>query len=79
MDQAFAALLLDWNRAGCCNRPLVVFMTEFGRTPKINGHGGRDHWGAAGSIFFAGDPIDRRRNVGRRVGQAACRSVAPIT
>jgi hypothetical protein len=31
-----------------------LFLTEFGRTPKINSNGGRDHWGAAGSIFFAG-------------------------
>jgi len=38
-----------------------VFLTEFGRTPKINKDGGRDHWGAAGSIFFAGG--------GTRVGQ----------
>ena len=35
-------------------RTLVVFLTEFGRTPKINANGGRDHWGAAGSLFFAG-------------------------
>ena len=33
---------------------LVVFLTEFGRTPTINARGGRDHWGAAGSIFFTG-------------------------
>jgi uncharacterized protein (DUF1501 family) len=32
----------------------VVFLTEFGRTPRINPDGGRDHWGPAGSIFFAG-------------------------
>ena len=31
-----------------------MFLTEFGRTPKINKDGGRDHWGAGGSIFFAG-------------------------
>jgi hypothetical protein len=54
MDTAFAALLSDLAERGRLNSTLVVFMTEFGRTPKINANGGRDHWGAAGSIFFAG-------------------------
>ena len=54
MDQAFAALLADLKERGLLASTLVVFLTEFGRTPKINANGGRDHWGAAGSIFFAG-------------------------
>ena len=39
---------------GRLDETLVLFLTDFGRTPKINKEGGRDHWGAAGSIFFAG-------------------------
>jgi hypothetical protein len=35
----------------------VVFLTEFGRTPKINKEGGRDHWGKAGSLYFAGGGV----------------------
>ncbi len=54
MDQSFAALISDLRRRGLLDSTLVVFLTEFGRTPKINARGGRDHWGAAGSIFFAG-------------------------
>lgn len=54
MDQAFAALITDLKERGMLERTLVVFLTEFGRTPKINANGGRDHWGAAGSLFFAG-------------------------
>ncbi len=54
MDKAFAALLGDLSDRGLLDTTLVVFLTEFGRTPKINKNGGRDHWGAAGSIFFAG-------------------------
>ena len=61
MDQAFAALIADLRERGLLDSTLVVFLTEFGRTPKINPSGGRDHWGAAGSIFFAG--------AGTRVGQ----------
>jgi hypothetical protein len=54
MDRAFAAMILDLERRGLLESTLVVFMTEFGRTPKINSLGGRDHWGPAGSMFFAG-------------------------
>jgi hypothetical protein len=54
MDRAFAALLNDLDRSGRLARTLVVFITEFGRTPAINKGGGRDHWGPCGSIFFAG-------------------------
>jgi hypothetical protein len=54
MDRAFAALLADLEARGRLAETLVVFLTEFGRTPKINKAGGRDHWGKAGSIFFAG-------------------------
>jgi len=53
-DRACAALLKDLLSRGMLQRTLVVFLTEFGRTPKINSAGGRDHWGMCGSIFFAG-------------------------
>jgi hypothetical protein len=61
IDRAFAGLINDLEQRGLLDSTLVVFLTEFGRTPKINALGGRDHWGAAGSIFFAGG--------GTRVGQ----------
>jgi hypothetical protein len=61
IDRAFAGLINDLERRGLLDSTLVVFLTEFGRTPKINKDGGRDHWGAAGSMFFAGG--------GTRVGQ----------
>ena len=54
MDKAFAALINDLTDRGLLESTLVVFLTEFGRTPQINKLGGRDHWGAAGSIFFTG-------------------------
>jgi hypothetical protein len=53
-DRACAALIADLHERGLLDDTLVVFLTEFGRTPRINREGGRDHWGAAGSIFFAG-------------------------
>jgi hypothetical protein len=53
-DRACAALVADLAERGLLDETLVVFLTEFGRTPRLNSLGGRDHWGAAGSIFFAG-------------------------
>jgi arylsulfatase A-like enzyme len=57
IDLAFSALLGDLDERGLLAGTLVVFLTEFGRTPKINSNGGRDHWGPAGSIFFAGGGV----------------------
>jgi hypothetical protein len=57
VDRAFAALLDDLSQSGRLARTLVVYFTEFGRTPTINSNGGRDHWGYSGSIFFAGGGV----------------------
>jgi hypothetical protein len=70
-DQAFAALLDDLETRGILQGTLVVFLTEFGRTPKINSLGGRDHWGAAGSIFFAGGGTRGGQVIGATDKQAA--------
>lgn len=64
MDKAFAALITDLRDRGLLETTMVVFLTEFGRTPKINSNGGRDHWGAAGSIFFTGAGIKTGQVVG---------------
>jgi hypothetical protein len=57
VDMACAALLEDLHARGMLQRTLVVLLTEFGRTPQINREGGRDHWGAAGSLLFAGGGV----------------------
>jgi hypothetical protein len=56
-DTAAGALIEDLAVRGLLDQTLVIFLTEFGRTPKINKDGGRDHWGKAGSIFFAGGGV----------------------
>ena len=53
-DQAFAAIIEDLAQRGMLENVLVVAMSEFGRTPRINGHIGRDHWPEAWSIAMAG-------------------------
>ena len=53
-DQSFARFIRDMDERGTLQDTLVVCMGEFGRTPKINDKSGRDHWGRAGSMIFAG-------------------------
>jgi hypothetical protein len=58
-DAALAALLDDLTGRGLLSDTLVVCMGEFGRSPKINPQGGRDHWPGAQSILLAGVPGGR--------------------
>jgi hypothetical protein len=57
MDQAYSALLNDLGDRGLLEETLVIWMGEFGRTPKINGSGGRDHWGHVFSVALAGGGV----------------------
>jgi hypothetical protein len=58
-DQAFAALIRDLDQRGLLATTLVMVTTEFGRTPKINGTAGRDHYPKVFSIVLAGGGIKR--------------------
>ncbi len=65
LDQAFPTLLADLDARGLLESTLVVWMTDFGRTPKINSAAGRDHWSTAGILCMAGADTPRGRVVGR--------------
>jgi len=56
-DQAFAALVSDLHERGLLDQTLVVANAEFGRTPKINGGAGRDHWPFVYSLALAGGGV----------------------
>lgn len=56
-DQSLSALIDDLDDRGLLESTLVVAMGEFGRTPKINGDGGRDHWPDCYTILLAGGGI----------------------
>jgi len=56
-DQAFAALITDLAQRGMLDKTLVMVSSEFGRTPKINGTAGRDHWPKVFSVALAGGGI----------------------
>jgi hypothetical protein len=57
MDQAYAALLEDLTARGMLDETLVASMAEFGRTPRMNNRGGRDHWGFVYSAALAGGGV----------------------
>jgi hypothetical protein len=57
LDRAYAALLEDLAERGLLDDTLVVWTGEFGRTPKLNGGGGRDHWGHVFSVALAGGGV----------------------
>ena len=63
-DQGFSALLRDLDDRGLLQETLVLAMGEFGRTPKVNDKGGRDHWGRAGSMIFAGAGVQGGKVLG---------------
>jgi uncharacterized protein (DUF1501 family) len=58
-DQAFATLIRDLERTGLLDSTVVMGSSEFGRTPKINGTAGRDHWPKVFSVVLAGGGIKK--------------------
>lgn len=72
LDLALAALLEDLVERRLLDETLVVAMGEFGRTPKLNPRGGRDHWPRVFSVLFAGGGIRGGQVIGAsdRVGES---------
>ncbi|MGD9857129.1 MAG: DUF1501 domain-containing protein [Planctomycetaceae bacterium] len=58
-DQALARLITDLDERGLLDETVVMVSSEFGRTPKINGSAGRDHWPKVFSVLLAGGGIKR--------------------
>ena len=63
-DNAYSSLVEDFQQRGLLQNTLVLAMGEFGRTPKINPAGGRDHWPQCWSIVMAGGGIKGGQVVG---------------
>jgi hypothetical protein len=64
-DQGYSALLEDLFQRGMLDNTLVCNLAEFGRTPKVNPAGGRDHWPGVWTVKFAGGGVKGGRVVGR--------------
>ncbi|HUG68323.1 MAG TPA: DUF1501 domain-containing protein [Pirellulaceae bacterium] len=58
-DQAFATLIRDLDGRGLLDSTLICVASEFGRTPKINGSAGRDHWPKVFSVVMAGGGLKK--------------------
>lgn len=64
-DQGYSALIEDLSQRGMLDKTLVANLSEFGRTPKINPAGGRDHWPQCWTVYFAGGGVKGGRIVGK--------------
>ncbi|XZE53887.1 DUF1501 domain-containing protein [Planctomycetaceae bacterium SH139] len=79
LDMALTALLDDLEASGQLNETLVVVMGEFGRTPKWNTGGGRDHWPRVFSALLAGGPIQVGSVLGASDQQGESPHERPVT
>lgn len=73
LDQAVSALVEDLVARGLDSRVLLVITGEFGRTPRINGGAGRDHWAPLSTLAFAGGGL----RMGQIVGESSAKAEVP--
>jgi hypothetical protein len=78
-DAAFSSLVEDLDARGLLDETLVVMLGEFGRTPKFNKNGGRDHWPHCFSVVMAGGGIKGGRVLGASDRMAAYPAADPVT
>jgi hypothetical protein len=78
-DQAYSALLEDLHGRGLLDTTIVTAMGEFGRTPKINPAGGRDHHPGVWTIILGGGPIQGGRVVGESDELGYAPKTRPVT
>ncbi|MEX2287691.1 MAG: DUF1501 domain-containing protein [Planctomycetaceae bacterium] len=81
LDRAMATLIGDLSERGMLDDVLIYCAGEFGRTPLINGHAGRDHWSNCFSVMLAGGGLKGGQVVGaseKRGGNVLDRPVTPL-
>lgn len=79
VDQPLAQLFTDLSERGLLDDTLVVWSSEFGRTPRVNGGAGRDHWGACNSVWLAGAGVPGGQIYGKSDAQAAFPADNPVS
>ncbi len=79
LDQVVSALILDLEERGLLDSTLVVVMGEMGRTPRVNGKAGRDHWPQCGFVLLAGGGVKRGFVLGKTDEQAAYPTDRPVS
>jgi hypothetical protein len=75
LDHAVSALVEDLHERGLSDRILLVCCGEMGRTPRLNAHGGRDHWGNLAPLLLAGGGL----RMGQVIGQSTRDGSQPLT
>ncbi len=78
-EHTLPTLLLDLEQRGMLDETLVVWMGEFGRTPKINGNASRDHWPHCYSVLLAGGGVKRGFVYGASDKTGSRPADAPVT
>jgi uncharacterized protein (DUF1501 family) len=79
LDRAVSALLDDLGSRGLLDTTLVVATGEFGRTPRLNAAGGRDHWPGVWSALLAGGGVKGGQVIGASDAHAAAPTDHPVT
>ena len=79
IDQAVAALVEDMYQRGQDKNILLVISGEFGRTPKVNGGAGRDHWAPLSTLALAGGGLQMGQVVGESAAKVDVPKTAPIS
>jgi hypothetical protein len=79
VDQAVSAFLEDTTARGLDQEVLLVITGEFGRTPRINGTAGRDHWAPLSTLALAGGGLKMGQVVGESTDKAEVPKTTPIT
>jgi len=79
VDQGMAALITDLKARGLLKDTIVVWMGEFGRTPKINARGGRDHYPRCFNVALAGGGIKGGQVIGSSGPDGSAPTASPVT
>jgi hypothetical protein len=79
MDKAMSALIDDLEQRGLLANTAIIWMGEFGRTPRINGNAGRDHWARAWSVVLGGAGIKPGLTVGKTSSDGSMVESEPYT
>ena len=79
LDQLVSGLVLDLEERGLLDSTLVVVMGEMGRTPRVNGAAGRDHWPQCGFVLLAGGGVKQGMVLGKTDEQAAYPTERPVS
>lgn len=79
LDHAVATFLADLERQGMADDVLLVITGEFGRTPKVNASGGRDHWAPLSTLALAGGGLKMGQVVGESAAKVDVPKTTPVT